>query len=292
MGAQGHNDIGYAPKPEEAKKWALDSMDHGVETVIFFRYRGFTKGAEQFCFGILDADNIKRRKYYETQSFFKEARSKEVVYPKADICMIYDYDSIASMRIQRQSDTFSYEKECQKFYRQFYQRNMNCDILPSDFDFSAYKVVVVPYMIIMKDDFKQKLKDYVCKGGTLVLTPRTAWKDIDNNLVFNKRLPVDLDDLTGSMIEEQECLLKGQSSDCLYHGNPGKGYVFAEMLSRTTAEELIAWKQNPFGDYSAATVNRYGDGRCFYLGSSFDDETLTKVFDEVLIRSESSILNK
>ena len=57
MGAQGHNDIGYAPKPDEAKHWALSSMEHGVETVIFFRYRGFTKGAEQFCFGILDADN-------------------------------------------------------------------------------------------------------------------------------------------------------------------------------------------------------------------------------------------
>ncbi|MBP1530418.1 MAG: beta-galactosidase trimerization domain-containing protein, partial [Erysipelotrichaceae bacterium] len=163
--------------------------------MIFFRYRGFVKGAEQFCFGILDADNQKRRKYYETMAFVKEARKKEAVYPKSDVCMIYDYDSKSSMTLQRQSDVFSYEKECQKLYARFFKRKMNCDIIDSSADFSSYKVVVLPYMIIMDETFQKRLKDYVAKGGKVVLTPRTSWKDRDNNLHFGKRLPVGLDDL-------------------------------------------------------------------------------------------------
>ncbi|MBR4422368.1 MAG: beta-galactosidase [Erysipelotrichaceae bacterium] len=282
MGAQGHNDIGYAPKPDEAKNWALSSLEHGVETVIFFRYRGFTKGAEQFCFGIVDADNEKRRKYYETQSFFNEVRDRKIEYPKSDVCIVYDYDSKSSMAIQRQSDAFSYEGECQKFYHQLFMRQMNCDIIPSDSDFSYYKTVILPYMIVMSDAFKKRLKEYVNKGGTVVMSPRTAWKDLDNNLVFGKRLPVDLDDLCGLVIEEHESLLKGQSSPCTFGDLEGNGYVFEELLKLKGAQELISWKDNPFGAYAAAAVSDYGQGRCYYLGSSFDEEMLTKLLDLIL----------
>ena len=282
MGQQGHNDIGYAPKPGEAKKWALDSLDHGVESLIFFRYRGFIKGAEQFCFGILDADNEKRRKYYETKEFFKEAKEKPVVYPKSDVCIVYDYDSKSSMQIQRQSDVFSYEQECMKLYRQMFKRKMNCDIIDSSIDFSSYKVVILPYMIIMKDEFKARLKDYVSKGGRAVLTARTAWKDEDNNLVFGKRMPVDLTDLTGCLIEEHESLLEGMMSPCEYEGKQGEGYVFEELLRLTGGKQMVSWKDNPFGDYAAAVENEYGKGKCYYLGTSFDENTLTGVFERIL----------
>lgn len=282
MGQQGHNDIGYAPKPDEAKKWALDSLDHGVETVIFFRYRGFNKGAEQFCFGIVDTDNIKRRKYYETQSFMHEVKDREVEYPEADSCIVYDYDSKSSMAIQRQSDVFSYQGECEKFYRQLHKRHLNCDIIDSSVSFDKYKTVILPYMIVMDDEFRNRLKEYVRKGGTVVMSARTSWKDKDNNLIFGERLPAGLTDLTGSMIEEHETLLSGQSSPCVYGDKEGRGYVLEELLTLNGAKELISWKDNPYGRYSAATVNRYGKGKCYYLGSSFDEDILTKLFDEIL----------
>ena len=278
MGQQGHNDIGYAPKPNEAKRWSLSSLKHGAESIMFFRYRGFTKGAEQYCFGILDSDNEKRRKYLETKEFFSEIKDMDIDYPKSDVCIIYDYDSKSSMAIQRQSDAFSYERECQRFYRQLYIRKMNCDIIDSSRDFSRYKLVIIPYMIIMSDGFKERLREYIANGGVVLLTPRTAWKDIDNNLVFGKRLPVDLEDLTGCVIEEHETLLTGQYCMC----NEGKGYVFAEHLKLTTGKEILKWTNNPFGDYSAATSNDYGKGKCFYLGSSFEDDVLTSLFNHII----------
>ena len=282
MGAQGHNDIGYAPKPNQAKKWALDALKHGVENTIFFRYRGFNKGAEQFCFGILDTDNEKRRKYYETKAFFEEVKDLEIEYPKSKVCLIYDYDSKSSMAIQRQSNVFDYEKQCMKLYKQLFIRNMNCDIINSDCDFDKYELVIIPYMIIMSEKFKDRLKKYVADGGKVLLTARSAWKDLDNNLVLNKRLPVDLIDLTGSMIEEQETLLENQSSPCVYKDIKGNGYVFEELLKLTSGKSLINWLDNPFKDYSACTVNEYGKGKCFYMGSDFDEDILNKLFDEIL----------
>ena len=74
MGAQGHDITGFLPRPNQAKLWSWQGMAHGCEGLMYFRYRGATKGAEQFCYGILDADNIPRRRFLEVQSFFREVR--------------------------------------------------------------------------------------------------------------------------------------------------------------------------------------------------------------------------
>lgn len=39
---------------------------------MYFRYRGATKGAEQYCYGIIDQDNKKRRKFHEVQERIRE----------------------------------------------------------------------------------------------------------------------------------------------------------------------------------------------------------------------------
>ena len=282
MGAQGHDVIGAAPKPDEAKKWALDATKHGAESTIFFRYRGFTKGAEQYCFGIIDADNEKRRRFYETKSFFKEAKDIKVECPKSDVCMIYDYDSKESMKIQKQSGAYDYERECMKLYNQFFRRNMNVDIIQSTDDFNGYRYVVLPYMIIMSDDFKERLKKYVNNGGTLISTPRTAWKDTDNNLVFGKRIPVGLDDLLGGKLEEHESLLEGITRPLVYKDLKGEASVFAEMYTLTSAKPIIDYTDNPFGKFAAAFVNEYGEGKCYTMAASLDETLLTKLFDEIL----------
>lgn len=86
--------------------WSYQSMAHGADSLMYFRYRGATKGAEQFCYGVIDADNVKRRKFYEVQSFFRDMKKyKEAMEAlvKNEVAIVYDYDSLASFRIQRQS---------------------------------------------------------------------------------------------------------------------------------------------------------------------------------------------
>ena len=86
--------------------WSYQSMAHGADSLMYFRYRGATKGAEQFCYGVIDADNVKRRKFYEVQSFFRDMKKYEEAMEapvKNEVAIVYDYDSRASFRIQRQS---------------------------------------------------------------------------------------------------------------------------------------------------------------------------------------------
>lgn len=67
--------------------WSYQSMAHGADSLMYFRYRGATKGAEQFCYGVIDADNVKRRKFYEVQSFFRDmiqVQDAEVLFHYVD----------------------------------------------------------------------------------------------------------------------------------------------------------------------------------------------------------------
>jgi beta-galactosidase len=42
MGAQGHDYIGFMPRPNQAMMWALHALAHGSEALLFFRWRGMT----------------------------------------------------------------------------------------------------------------------------------------------------------------------------------------------------------------------------------------------------------
>ncbi len=287
MGAQGHDIIGCAPLPDQAVVWSWQAVAHGCSALLFFRYRGFNRGAEQYCFGLLDADNQKRRRYREAQNFFTQVK------PWADIlqgpienktALVFDYDSAAAWRIQPQSDAMNYQRESFVLYQQLYRRNVGVDIINSKTALGKYKLVIVAAMIVMDDGYKQRLKEYVKNGGLLILTFRSGWKDKNNAIPFGCRQPAGLDDLTGCVIDEQESLLTSQVRRVTAAGRlkkDGLGSIFCEMLKPVGAETLLKWDDCPFGDYAAATVNHYWAGKCYYLGSSFDEVILDDLFDDI-----------
>jgi len=147
MGAQGHNVIGYLPRPNQAKMWSHQAFAHGCTNMLYFRWRGMTKGAEQFCFGVVDQDERYGRKYEEVQSFFNEiTKHKEVVDSKihSDIAVVYDYDNIWSWKSQIQSASFDFTNELLRLYAPFYKQNASIDVIPANRDFASYKILLVP----------------------------------------------------------------------------------------------------------------------------------------------------
>ncbi|MGL5692866.1 MAG: beta-galactosidase, partial [Peptostreptococcaceae bacterium] len=189
MGAQGHDVIGYLPRAKQAKMWSYQATAHGCESLMYFRYRGAIKGAEQYCYGILDQDNKKRRKFYEVQSFFKEMKdNEELINSKVNskVALVYDYESMASFRIQRQSYLMDYKNEVYRLYRPFYENNINIDVIPSHASFDEYEVLLIPVMIVHKQDVQDRIRKFAMQGKTVVLSFRNSVKDYYNNLTLNE----------------------------------------------------------------------------------------------------------
>jgi len=289
MGAQGHDITGFLPRPNQAKMWSWQGLAHGCESLIYFRYRGGIKGAEQFCYGILDADNRKGRKFREVQSLFAEAKQYKTQWEspiKAPVAIIYDYDSLAAFRIQRQSILLDCQAEMKKLYKPFYDANVPVDILPEEADFSDYKVLVLPLMIVAKPEFQARVKAFAEKGGIVLMTYRTAVKNMDNNLTLNARIPVGYDRFAGVYVDETESLQEVHAFPLVGQGAcadaEGFGGVFRDMLVSIGAEVLYHYGDKFYRDYAAVTRNVCGKGAVYYLGCSPDGDTLNKLTGMIL----------
>lgn len=290
MGAQGHDVTGFLPRPNQAKMWSYQSMAHGADSLMYFRYRGATKGAEQFCYGIIDADNVKRRKFYEVQSFFKDiAKYKEAMEAPVNnqVAIVYDYDSLASFRIQRQSILLDCETEMKKFYKAFYDQNTGVDVIPEDREFSSYKVVILPQMIITKPEMEKRIREFVNNGGTVVLTYRHAVKDENNNIPFGETLPVHYNDLAGITVEETESLQDydafGVAGNGMFRGTHGKGGIFRDMIQVKDAEVLFHYEDQFYQEFAAVTRKKTGEGTVYYVGCGLE-ENITRLLMEHIMK--------
>ncbi len=297
MGAQGHDVTGYSPRPNQAKMWSYQGFAHGCEAMMYFRYRGATKGAEQFCYGILDADNVKRRKFYEVQSCFTDViKYKDALESpiKSEVAIVYDYDSLAAFRIQKQSILLDCPTEMQKIYKTFYDVNVPVDVIPAEADLSGYKVVILPQMIIQKSDFTKKVQEFTKAGGTLVMTYRNAVKDTHNNLTFGEAIPVGYSEFAGITVVETESLQEGQEfpvkGASILSGSEGEGGVFRDLLEVSDAEVLYHYADTFYDQYAAVTRKKQGEGSVYYLGCSLEEKILKQLM--ILILTDNQIASE
>ncbi len=288
MGAQGHNVIGYLPRPGQAKLWAYHAMARGCENMLFFRWRGMTRGAEQFCLGIIDQNNETGRKYNEVKAFMEDVRSNREAFEgeiKAEVAVLYDFDNIWSWHYQPQSAQFDFTKELMRLYEPFYRLNAKLDVISAGKDFSGYKVLVVPVLQIVDEQLAERLRTFASQGGTVIFSFRAGIKDRDNNIYFGKVFPCNLKDFAGICIKEAESLQSEQKVELAgqgrYTGRKGSCSVWRDMITTDGAEILYSYSDSFYSENACITVNNYDKGKVYYVGGGADPDTLSLLAAEI-----------
>lgn len=289
MGAQGHTVIGYLPRPNQAKFWSHQAMARGCEALLYFRWRGMTHGAEQFCQGILDSDNKINHKYLEVQSFFNEVKRNESLYYtkiKSDVAILYDYDNRWSWHAQPQSHAFDYTGEIVRLYAGFHEENVMTDVISVEKDFSEYKIVVLPVMQIVDESLLKKLKAFASEGGTVIFGFRSGIKDRSNNLRLGDN---PLAELCGIEITGYESLGHGQTVAIQgVNGENGRMSVWRDLINLSGAEALYMYRDSFYDAYAAITVNRFEKGIIYYIGGGVCESTVGNLISRIL--TEQGIL--
>ncbi|MFC4777853.1 beta-galactosidase [Paenibacillus sp. GCM10023252] len=291
MGAQGHNIIGYLPRPNQAKMWSFQAFAHGCTDMLYFNWKAMTRGAEQFCYGVVDHDNKRGRKYEEVQRVFKEITPHESVLNAAitsEIAILYDYDNIWSWRAQQQSSSFDFTNELLRLYTPFYHLNSHIDVIPVSRDFARYKVLLVPALQIIDAELGERLSAFAEGGGTVIFSFRTGLKDKNNNIHYGMELPGYVADMCGVVIHGTEALAEGIAEPIVAVSSGGDGRiqhssctVWRDLLTPTTAEELYRF-DDPFYPEAALTRNLYGKGTVYYVGGGIAEEVLLEMASNVV----------
>ena len=198
---------------------------------------------------------------------------------------MYDYDSLAAFRIQRQSILLDCEAEMKKYHKTFYDVNIPVDVIPANSDLSGYKVLILPQMIIAKTKFQENVKEFVEKGGTLVLTYRDFVKDVDNNLVLGKSIPIDFDTFAGVCMVESESLQEGQEFPVTGEGEfsctQGMGGIFRDMLEVEDAEILLRYNDVFYKEFAAVTRKKQKKGYVYYIGCGLEEAVLKQIMRKI-----------
>ena len=272
-GGGGWEYVAVPPKPGELRLWTYQSIAHGADAIVYFRWRTARVGTEQYWQGILEHHGIPGRRYAEVSQVGKELhRVSEMIAGSqviAKVAIMQSYDTRFAFQVQPNNPRLGYEKHIQDIYRGFYENNIPVDIVSEKDPLAGYKIVVVPAMYILTEETAGNLEKFAATGGVVVFTPRTGVKD-ESNTVVNMKLPGLVSKMCGIEIEEYISMPIDQDNRVQF-GLPGleeefPSSVWADVIEPKGAE-VIAWHiQDFYAQKPAATINQFEKGKVIYLG--------------------------
>ena len=64
-GPTGGDMVGVTPRPGQLRLWTAQSIAHGADTIVYFRWRTCTFGYEEYWHGILPHNGVPGRRFEE-----------------------------------------------------------------------------------------------------------------------------------------------------------------------------------------------------------------------------------
>ena len=300
-------DHGKAPHRDQFRAWAWSSLAHGGEAHFVFRWRTCLSGQEQELQGMLDHSGRPGPRYQAVRDCFREMatmreRLGDLPLPEAPVAIVQDHDVMWGYESSRVGPDVDYSRHILRLHRELYDRNIVADIIPPARDLSGYKLVVLPTLVMIDEDFASRLADFVAKGGVCLATGQIGMRDHNDNYLAEPG-PQHLSALLGVRIEGGMYLHSHVGPDeGLWLHSPKRGQVEVSLsgelageavegragtwiadITLDGGETLAKFTSDAYEGQPAVVEVRRGEGRAVYVGSTrLDDATRSRLVDYVL----------
>ena len=271
-------------RPGMIKGYALQAFAHGADTVVHFRWRTANIGAEMHWHGLIDHSNVPGRRFAEFAELCKEAeklKDLEGTKLRSDVAILFSVESEAAFKLQPQTDGYSYMEQIKLLHQAFARYGLNVDIIDEHTDISQYKIVCAPELYITGKTVADRLHDFARNGGTVILTARSGVKDKHNNCIM-EQLPTVYRELVGCYVSEYDPIGRGTNSVRFEDGENFKCKQWCDILEIDSAEVLARYDSDFYKGSPAVTVNRYGKGTAYYVGTVGERRMYEKLAEDIL----------
>ena len=265
-----------SPRPGEMSLWAFQAIAHGADGMIHFRWRTARRGAEEYWSGVLEHDNVPRARFQEFKKEGAEINKigNEILDSKlvSDIAVIKDFDDEWVFDFQYFTPEVNIGASFGALFRAASEMKHNIDFIGAGADFSKYKIIFGPELVLMDPILAGKIKGFVEQGGTFIMSAHGAVKDRDNAMT-GQVVPILLTDLFGVEREEFNCYQppsREKNALRFADGTSVPVNVFADVLKPKRAQVLASWDRDYLKGQPACTENKVGKGKAVYYGSFFN----------------------
>ncbi len=260
------------PEPGEMRRMTYATIARGADSLLYFRWRTCRFGAEQYWCGILDHDNVPRRRYDETKQVGEELAKigpdllgSHVTFDVGIAMAAYDVREADSTYPQGLPSSQNCGEDVHGVFwkRGFAVGCCHPTDLPDDL-----KLYVIPQWLLFDPAWVAPLERWVEAGGTLVIGARTATRDLENQIIAATP-PGCLASLAGVTVDETGCendpaRIKKIVGDTF----ETRGERWYEVLAPADGTETIArWSGRHLDGQPAVTLRNIGQGRVITVGT-------------------------
>ncbi|MBQ9324287.1 MAG: beta-galactosidase [Clostridia bacterium] len=268
---------------------SLQSVAHGSQSVLMFQWRKGRGGAEAFHGAVVSHDGRSDTRVFrdveavgETLQKIPEILSATV---KARACVIYDYENRWALEgvEAAQKGHMQYLETVMSMHRALWEKGVSVDVrdMREETDLSDYSLVVAPLLFMFRNGFEDKLRVFVEKGGTLLMTYFSGIVDGDR-LTFLGDAPHGLTEVLGLRAEEIDALYPQDQNTCvLSDGTCCTVRELCEIPRDVTAQVIGRYGNDFYAGLPCLTVHSYGKGRAWYLGAKLSQTDLMRVMERV-----------
>ncbi|MFC3803695.1 beta-galactosidase [Cohnella sp. GCM10012308] len=299
------NRIGMGtPRPGQIRLWSYQSVLHGTDLLVYFRWRTATFGTEMYWHGINDYHNQPNRRVREVAQVGDEFRKigaavAGTVY-RADVAILQDYDNTWDGELDEWHGPLRW-RSMGAWYKQLQYRHIPTDVITlrkstTLEDLAKYKVIVYPHPAIMSDETAALLAQYAEQGGQLFFGARTGYKNLDGHC-YMRPYPGPVAKLCGINVEDFT-LIKGTVSAAqvqwtdgrLPAGTKAEGFNEVLRVEDPGTEVVAAYASEYYAGAPALTKRAAGKGHAWYYGAAYSEPVVDALIDSIGLASPVSDL--
>ena len=273
-------------RPGEVRTIAYQGLARGADACLFFQMRQSVGGQEKFHGAVIShAGTDDTRIYREIAELGQELQKLGDTFLEGKIdakaAFLFDWDSWWALELTSgPTQDMDYLAQVHKYYKAFYEKNIQVDIIKVTADLSKYKIVVAPLLYMMKPGVAEKIDKFTAEGGTFLTTYMTGVADENDRCIFGAA-PGELSETLGLWVEETDAMFPDEQNTILVNIDGialqekyTSGFL-CDVIRPTTAKTLAVYGDDFYKGVPCVTVNEVGKGKAYYLGCEPDDAFLS-----------------
>ena len=283
-------------KPDMHLLSSLQAVAHGSDTVQYFQWRKSRGCMEKFHGAVVDHVGHEHTRVFRVVSEVGKALAKldDVIGTTvaAEVAIIQDWENEWALDTGGKvflGENVKYRQECIAHYRPFWEAGVPVDVIDQSGFLDDYKLVISPMAYMLRPGFADRLKHFIKNGGSAILTYWSAVVD-ESDLCFLGGVPGGgLQEVFGVREEESQNFFPEESVKIAMTENNALGmngiYKAVDICSVIHAEGstvLASYASEYFAGSPALTVNKYGEGKAYYIASRNDDSFLADFYGSLI----------
>ena len=259
-------------RPGVMRLWSYQAMAHGADAIMFFQMKRSVGACEKYHGAVIDhVGHEHTRVFREVAALGQElkkigSRTLEG-RSRAKAAILVDWDNWWALEYSAgPSCDLKYLDEVYLYYRAMEEQNYAVDFIGVDDDPADYAVVAAPLLYMTKDGYDEKLRYFVREGGTFITSYFSGIVE-EHDLVVTGGYPGKLRDILGIWVEESDALPPDAFNSFIYKGEEYEAKLLCDIMHLEGAEALAEYQQDFYADTPVLTLNHYGRGRAYYVGT-------------------------